>query len=132
MSYKVIFDAQKIYDSIQKSTDVALYEIGDKIIEDTEPFVPKKTGVLRQSATVERLSKADGIEISYERVLSNGDDITSNLYAGLNSKGTPVQRWTTQGTGGYWLEKSEAANLPNWVDYFRERTKEIWRKRKSK
>lgn len=132
MSYKVTFDVNKIYDNIQKSTDVALYEVGEKIIEDTEPFVPKKTGRLRNSATVERSSKASGIEISYERVLPNGDDITSNLYAGLNSRGTPVRKWTTPGTGGYWLEKSEASNLPDWIDYFKQRTREIWRKRKSK
>lgn len=127
----ITFDANKIYDEIQKSTDVALYELADKVIEDTEQFVPMKTGALRQSAEVNKLSRQDGIEITYSRVIPNGDDIADLLYQGLNSRGNPVRNWTTDGTGGFWLEISEEENLDDWIDYFRERTREIWRKRHS-
>jgi len=127
----VTFDANKIYDEIQKSTDVALYELADKVIEDTEQFVPMKTGALRQSAEVNKLSRQNGIEITYSRVIPNGDDIADLLYQGLNSMGNPVKNWTTDGTGGFWLEISEEENLDDWIDYFRERTREIWRKRHS-
>jgi hypothetical protein len=125
----VTFDANKIYNEIQKSTDVALYEMAEKVIEDTEQFVPMKTGALRQSAEINKLSRGSGIEITYSRVIPNGDDISDLLYAGLNSRGTPVKNWTTDGTGGYWLEVSEEENLDDWIEYFRERTREIWRKR---
>lgn len=127
----VTFDANKIYDEIQKSTDVALYELADKVIEDTEQFVPMKTGALRQSAEVNKLSRQDGIEITYSRVIPNGDNIADLLYQGLNARGNPVRNWTTDGTGGFWLEISEEENLDDWIDYFRERTREIWRKRHS-
>jgi len=127
----ITFDANKIYDEIQKSTDVALYELADKVIEDTEQFVPMKTGALRQSAEVNKLSRQNGIEITYSRVIPNGEEIADLLYQGLNSRGNPVRNWTTDGTGGFWLEISEEENLDDWIDYFRERTREIWRKRHS-
>ena len=127
----VTFDANKIYNEIQESTDVTLYELADKVIEDTEQFVPMKTGALRQSAEVNKLSRQDGIEITYSRVIPNGDDIADLLYQGLNARGNPVRNWTTDGTGGFWLEISEEENLDDWIDYFRERTREIWRKRHS-
>lgn len=131
MGYKVIFDPQKIYSEIQKSTDVALYEMAEKVVSDTEQFVPMKTGALRDSATIEKMGKHNGIEISYERVIPTGADITELLYNGLNSKGFPVQNWTTAGTGGFWLEESEDENLQDWIEYFRERTRELWRKKKT-
>lgn len=127
----VRFDAKKIYDNIQKSTDVALYEMALKVVNDTEQFVPMKTGALRQSAELKR-GENKTIEITYSRVIPNGKEIADLLYAGLNSNEQPVKNWTTAGTGGYWLEVSEEENLPEWIDYFKERTREIWRKRKSK
>ncbi|MBO4543879.1 MAG: hypothetical protein J5725_11955 [Bacteroidales bacterium] len=127
----VDFDPQKIYGNIQKSTDVALYEVAEKVIEDTEQFVPMKTGALRQSATIEGKG-SDHITISYSRVIPNGVDIADLLYEGKNARGTPVQNWTTPGTGGYWLEISEDGNLDSWIEHFKQRTREIWRKRKSK
>lgn len=132
MSYTVSFDANKIYDQIQKSTDVALYEMAEKVVEDTEQFVPMKTGALRDSATIESATKQGGIQISYERVIPNGVDVAPWLYNGLYYKTEqPVKNWTTPGTGGFWLEESEDNNLDEWVEYFKQRTREIWRKRKS-
>lgn len=132
MSYSVDFDPHKIYDNIQKSTDVALYEVGEKIIEDTEQFVPMKTGVLRASAEITNKSH-DDIEISYERIVPDGTDVTMPLYEGVYYKtGMPVKHWTTPGTGGFWLENSEEANEMFWIEYFKERTREIWQNRKGK
>jgi hypothetical protein len=129
--FSVTFDPQKIYSEIQKSTDVALYEMAEKIIDDTEQFVPMKTGALRQSAKVEKLRKHGGIEISYERIIPSGVDVAPWLYNGLYYKTEqPVKNWTTPGTGGFWLEESEEENLEDWIEYFRERTREIWRDRK--
>lgn len=125
----VTFDANKIYNEIQKSTDVALYEMAEKVIEDTEQFVPMKTGALRQSAEINKLSRGSGIEITYSRVIPNGADIADLLYKGKNSRGTYVENWTTAGTGGLWLEVSEERNLNDWIEEFREKTREIWRKR---
>ena len=127
----VDFNPHKIYDNIQKSTDVALYEMAEKLIDDTEQFVPMRTGALRQSATIVKKGKSE-IEIEYSRVIPNGDDIADLLYEDLNARGNPVQNWTTAGTGGHWLEISEEENLADWIEYFKQRTREIWQKRKSK
>ena len=141
MNNPPIFDVQKIYSEIQKSTDVALYEVGEKIIDDTNALVPmhkviaynrrnhEPEGVLRASAEITKKSKKGGIEISYSRPTPVGD-VVDNLYEGKNAWGSPVQHWTTPGTGGKWLEKSEEAHLQDWIEYFRQRTREIWRERK--
>lgn len=136
MSVTVKFDANKIYDNIQKSTDVALYKMAKKVVEDTEQFVPmsngKNKGALRQSATIEKKSRENGIEITYSRVIPTGLDVAGLLYEGKNAWGSPVQHWTTAGTGGDWLGVSEDKNLDAWIDCFREETRKIWRERKSR
>lgn len=131
MSFSVEFDPKLIYENIQKSTDVSLDELGEKILEDTEDFVPMKTGALRASAEVTHKDR-NGIEITYERLV-DGTDITETLYQGhAYPSNLPVKHWTTEGTGGYWLYRAEENYMDSWISYFKLRTREIWRNRKNK
>ncbi len=135
MSVSIDFDPNVIFKNIQKSTDVSLQMVAEKVIEDTAPFVPQKTGFsnpssLVNSATIEHKSRND-IVIWYERIVENGEDVAPFLYAGIYYKtGNPVKHWTNPNSQPYWLEYSQNMYEDDWIEYFKEKTREIWRNRK--
>lgn len=137
MPVSIDFDPQAIFDNIQKSTDVSLKMVAEKVIEDTAPFVPQKTGFSNPSSLVNsaniEFKSHDDIVIGYERIVENGEDVAPFLYAGVYYKtGNPVKHWTNPSTQPYWVEYAQSLYEDDWVEYFKEKTREIWRNRKQR
>lgn len=125
-------DIKESLDKKSKQANLdALAVVAERVIQDTEPFVPKKTGRLRSSATVVSLDK-DGCEIQYSRPLyvesreglasvntEFAGDAAEYLYEGINPvTGKAIQNWTTAGTGGFWFEVSKEENQDDWYSEF--------------
>lgn len=87
---------------VQKFFTNACYRYMDK-------YVPKDTGMLRETVTL----TAD--TITYEQPYAHAQ------YLGI-VHGSPVQNYTTPGTGPYWDERMKSADLENVIketqDYF--------------
>lgn len=92
-------NAQVIGDSIDNRFDVALQQIGEAVIRTADPNTPKKTGRLRGSA---HLTKAGARQVSVEW----SEEYAPKQEAGISSKGTPIQNYTTEGTGAHFAQNA--------------------------
>lgn len=120
-------DPSSVNKSLAKANQVALRDMALEIIYDTNDFVPMRTGMLRNSATIEKATRS-GVVISYSRPIErgldtpvSGDVAVNRLYKGLNAvRGTPVEKenWTTPGTGGNWFGRAEKEHGGNWIKHF--------------
>lgn len=85
--------------SIDNNFDLALQQIGEEVIREAEPNTPKKTGELRASA---HLTNAGTRQIS----VAWAADHAKKQEAGVSSQGTPIQNYTTPGTGAHFAQNA--------------------------
>lgn len=114
-----------MYDNFKHTNYYALTAAAEKIVQDTEEYVPKKTGALRRSAKVVENKKGDNrFVIEYSRRIKLGKfgptvEAASDLYQGVNpSTGGFIVNWTTSGTGPFWFEEARGEHIYDWVETF--------------
>lgn len=103
MGLKATADLRKLDALIGKAArDRAQRAFAEKVLADTERFVPKDTGALRNSVDV----------------LPDGETILYPMeYAGHVYSMDGEVRWTEPGTGARWDEESAEANMGEWERY---------------
>lgn len=127
-------------DFLHKANYDALRFISNEMLQDTNQFVPKRTGRLRKNGVVENLTK-DGFELVWHRqILKKDGTLEKNaaelLYEGINPEtDNPVKNWTTKApdgsdAGGNWVEKSKAFYLSTWQGKYKKSFTESFRKHK--
>lgn len=92
-------NAQVIGDRIDNQFGVALQQIGEDVIRSANPNTPKKTGRLRTSA---HLTKEGNKQVSVEWSAPYAE----KQEKGISSKGTPIQNYTTPGTGAHFAQNA--------------------------
>lgn len=124
-----LFNPQEIGPAMRRANRAALSSMGNIIIEDTQPYVPKFTGLLRASAEVdvERSSSTNAeLSINYSRPIYNEatwvtQEIAHLLYRGYvpNQRGLrTVKNWTEPGTGPEWFKVALENHGDEWINKF--------------
>lgn len=84
------------------------FALANQVMADSNRFVPKREGNLRNSAHVD----------------SNGQYIDWNSpYASRQYRGIGIHNYTTPGTGPRWDLKAKGMYLNSWVDAFKKGAK---------
>lgn len=143
-----LINPKTISPALGRSNNAALSILAPIIIDDTEHFVPMRTGQLRQSAyknielTGRRAYTDAQLSINYSRRIKHFTENTASggvdtkegapdLYHGKNPiRGNYIsdENWTTPGTGGYWIKKSIEENSDRWVKQFGSNYVEMFRR----
>lgn len=122
-----LLDAQTVSTALKRANRAALEAAGEQMIQDTNPYVPKFSGLLRESADIdiEHSSSADAeLAITYSRPLyiqGTGQvrEIAQKLYKGISPRtGRSIQNWFTEGTGPDWFQVAWDNHSDEWLEKF--------------
>lgn len=79
--------------------------LGEQILADSTPFVPKDEGFLRSSGDI----APDGSKVIWDEPYAK-----AQFYGRVGKSGAPVRKYTTAGTGKRWDLKAKAIHGSSW------------------
>ena len=117
---------------INSNLEKAKRMMGEEIMADCTPFVPRREGVLRGSARM--ITDENGGEVSWSTPYAHFQ-YQGYVYIGVNSKsafaglGEPKEKtdkrltYAEPGTGSGWFDKAKEKNLSKWTKNLQENLK---------
>lgn len=107
MSVTVTVNTARLSTRFKEGKQLAEKMLAEQVKNDSEPFVPKQEGTLRDSATIQQDS--DGTSVVYEQIYA------AYQYYGIRADGShPVSNYTTAGTGTQWCERAKEKHERDW------------------
>lgn len=119
-------------DRINSNLERAKRMLGEEIMADCTPFVPRREGILRGSARMQ--PDENGGEISWNTPYAHFQ-YQGYVYIGVNSKsafaalGEPKEKtdkrltYAEPGTGAGWFDKTKEKKITKWIGNFQENLK---------
>lgn len=95
---RVRVDLKGVYSKIGRFKQGGELKLGEMILKDSDPYIPKKSGKLRDSGEVDR----------------DGDVEWTEKYA-KKMYYEPMINYTTPGTGPRWVDKAKSIHIDKWT-----------------
>lgn len=93
---KVKTDLKGVYRKIGRFKQGGEVKLAEMVLKDSDPFIPKKSGKLRNSGTVGN----KGVEWT--------EPYADKMYS------EPMTNYTTPGTGPRWVDKAKSIHMDKW------------------